>query len=93
LAELKAQSAPDEIDRMLFEAEAGASLGPKRSLKEREAMIVTIQQKLAARKATLAPGDAAAQAVFQKQLNRYMRARASVLNEMNSQPGAAPLPR
>jgi hypothetical protein len=88
---LKAQSGPDEIDHMLDEAEAVN--GHKPSLKEREAMVVTIQQKLSARKAALAPGNAAAQAAFQNQLNRYMRFRASVINEMNSQPGAAPRPR
>ena len=87
LKTLIVEKAPDEINHMLDEAE-GLN-GRKLSLPEREAMVATIQQKLTARKATLAPGNTAAQAAFQMQLNRYLRFRASVVNEMNFQPGAA----
>ncbi len=74
---LAGMDAPDEIDRMLDDALV--PLGPTPSLRDRQAMVAVLQQKLQARKATFPPGVPPPPA-FQKQMDRYEK----FLNEVKA---------
>lgn len=76
------KSAPDEIDRLLDEALS--PLGARQSLREREAAVTTLQRKLEERRRALRPSDAAANAKFQRQLERYKR----LLKDVNAERAA-----
>jgi hypothetical protein len=84
---LTGQEAPDEIDRMLDDALH--PIGPRPPLAQREGMVRTLQQKLAARQQALPRGDAAAQTAYNNELARYMEFRKEVIAERNGQPAAA----
>ena len=70
---------PDEIDQLLDEITS--AIGPRKSLREREAAVVAIQRKLEERRRTLPPSDAAAAAKFKRQLDRYVQ----LLKEVNAE--------
>ena len=70
-------NAPDQIDWMLDEALV--PIGPTPSLRERQAMVAVLQQKLQERKATFPPGVPPPPA-FQDQMNRYTK----FLNEVKA---------
>jgi hypothetical protein len=84
-ARLAGKNAPDEIDRMLDDALV--PIGPPPSLRERQAMVAVLQQKLQAREATFPPG-ARPPPAFRNQLHRYVR----LLNEVKAEMGQPPQP-
>jgi hypothetical protein len=84
---LLGKEAPDEIDRMLDDAQR--PIGPRPSLSERETLVRTLQQKLTARQKELQPGDTSAQSVYQAQISRYKAFLGEVLAERNGQPQPA----
>jgi hypothetical protein len=79
--------APDEIDRMLDDALH--PIGPRPPLPQREAMVRSIQQKLAVRQKALKLGDTGALAAYNRQLAGYLKFRNEVVAERNRQPAAA----
>ncbi len=91
---LAGQEAPDEIDRLLDDALD--PIGPPPSLKDREAQVRTLQQKLQARKGTFPPGTPPDH--FQDQLKRYLvlldqaKAERSVPAQLPITPAATPTP-
>lgn len=80
---LLGKPAPDEIDRLLDDAMYPAKT--RKSLAEREAAVTAIQQKLEERQRSLPPGDAEANAKFQRQLERYKR----LLKDVNAERATA----
>jgi hypothetical protein len=80
---LAGKNAPDEIDWMLDEALV--PIGPTPPLRERQAMVAVLQQKLQARKASFPPGVPPPPA-FQKQMDRYTKFLNEVKTEMAQPP-------
>jgi hypothetical protein len=78
-------NAPDEIDRLLDDALV--PIGEPPSLRERQAMVAVLQQKLQARRATFPPGAPASPA-FQSQMTRYE----SFLDEVKAEMAHSPAP-
>jgi hypothetical protein len=74
---LSGKDAPDQIDWMLDEALV--PIGPTPPLRERQAMVTILQQKLQERKATFPPGLPPPPA-FQNQMDRYTK----FLNEVKA---------